>query len=131
MIEIKRWDNGKVIYSGDFADIKECLEDGVKNGINFFRAELNYAELNNAKLNNAELPELSVSICSGEQYWLFINPNVVQAGCQSHSPKEWREMLKKQIVEMDGKRALKYYPRLLNLMDFFLGEGKRPDWVKL
>jgi uncharacterized protein YjbI with pentapeptide repeats len=120
MIEIKRWDNNEVIHSGDFADIKECLEDGVRKGGNFFRADLNYAdlngaelndaelnraelsgaklndaklnraglngaELNGAELNGAELPLLSACICSGEEYWLFISPDVVQAGCQPHS----------------------------------------------
>ncbi|AUR93173.1 coil containing protein [Vibrio phage 1.184.A._10N.286.49.A5] len=55
MIEIKRWDTGGVIHSGDFADLKECLEDGVKKGVSFFYAKLNYAELNHAKLNHAKL----------------------------------------------------------------------------
>jgi hypothetical protein len=31
---------------------------------------------------------------------------------------------------MDGQRALKYYPRLLDLMDFFIGKGDRPDWLE-
>ena len=55
MIEIRRWDNNEVIHSGDFADIKECLEDGVSKGINFFRAKLSWAKLNGAELNDAEL----------------------------------------------------------------------------
>jgi len=54
---------------------------------------------------------------------------VVQAGCQSHSPEDWRAMSERQIAEMDGKKALRFYPRLLDLMDFFLGEGDRPEWV--
>ena len=155
MIEIKRWDNGKVIHSGEFADIKECLEDGVTKGVSFHyaklngaelnRAELNRAELNDAELNGAELndaklnraelnraklPKMSVLICAGEEYRLFISPDVVQAGCQSHSPKEWREFSKKQIAGMDGRTSLRYYPRLLDLMDVFLGKGERPDWLE-
>lgn len=55
MIEIKRWDNGEVIHSGEFASIKECLEDGVAKGVCFNYAELNEAELNHAALNGAEL----------------------------------------------------------------------------
>lgn len=31
---------------------------------------------------------------------------------------------------MDGERALKYYPRLLDILDFYCGKGERPDWVK-
>ncbi len=174
MIEIKRWDNGEVIHSGDFADLKECLVDGVSKGISFYRAELNgaelnyaelngaelnyaelngarlnYAELNGARLNyaelnyaelngaelngaelnRAELPKLSASICAGEEYWVFINPQVVQAGCEHHSPEDWRKMTKEKIAAMDGSRSLRYYPRLLDLMDLFLGKGDRPDWV--
>ena len=160
MIEIKRWDNEEVIHSGDFADLKECLEDGLKQGVNFYRAKLNDAklndaelngaelngaelngaelndaklndaELNGAELNGAELPLLSACICSGEDYWLFISPDVVQAGCQSHSPAEWRKFSKKAIADMDGRKSLKYYPRLLSLIDFFLGEGEKPEWLK-
>jgi len=55
MIEIKRWDTGEVIFSGDYKSIKDALEDGISKGISFNYAKLNYAELNYAELNNAEL----------------------------------------------------------------------------
>lgn len=55
MIEIKRWGTGEVIHSGEFESIKECLEDGVRNGIDFYRAHLNNAQLDDAELNNAHL----------------------------------------------------------------------------
>jgi len=35
MIEIKRWDNGEVIHSGEFDSIKECFEDGIRREISF------------------------------------------------------------------------------------------------
>ena len=35
MIEIKRWDNGEVIHSGEFNSVGECLEDGAANGVSF------------------------------------------------------------------------------------------------
>ena len=144
-IEIKKWTDGSVIYSGEFESIKECLEDGVSKGVSFNYAELNdaelnyaklnyakldRAELNYAKLNRAKLPKMSFCICAGQDYYLFISPMVVQAGCQSYSPDDWRKMSKGEIANMDGKKALKFYPKLLDLMDFFLGEGDRPGWVK-
>jgi len=52
MIEIKRWDNGEVIHSGDFFSIKECLEDGVEKGVSFYRANLTNFNLKGANLNN-------------------------------------------------------------------------------
>ena len=55
MITIKRWDTGDIIHSGNFKNIKECLEDGVAKNVNFHNAKLNYAKLNGAKLNHAKL----------------------------------------------------------------------------
>ena len=55
MISINRWTDGSVIHSGDFASVKECLEDGVRKGICFDYADLNGAQLNNVELNYAEL----------------------------------------------------------------------------
>ena len=37
---------------------------------------------------------------------------------------------KSGILEMDGKKALKFYPRLLKIIDFYLGVGEHPEWVK-
>ncbi|CNI15594.1 pentapeptide repeat-containing protein [Yersinia frederiksenii] len=30
---------------------------------------------------------------------------------------------------MDGKTALKFYPRLLDIIDLYLGKGERPEWL--
>jgi len=54
-IEIKRWDNGEVIHSGDFKSIKDCLLDGVSNGISFEYANLGGADLGDANLRGAYL----------------------------------------------------------------------------
>lgn len=54
MYQIKRWDNEEVIHEyGGTA--KECLEDGVKKGIDFSFARLYYTRLDNANLENARL----------------------------------------------------------------------------
>ena len=105
------------------------LNDAELNYAKLNYAELNDAELNYAKLNDAELPELSVYMPAGEDYRLFISPAVVQAGCKAFSPESWRNFTKEEIAGMDGKKALKFFPRLLDLMDFFLGEGERPEWL--
>ena len=60
MIEITRWDNGEIIHSGDFKDIRECLEDGVRKGFSFefanmYRADLYRADLRGAYLIGASL----------------------------------------------------------------------------
>ena len=99
-------------------------------GANLYGANLREANLYEANLYEANLPELSVSIQAGEEYWLFISPEYVVAGCQKHTAQEWREMTKKQITDMDGEKAVNFYPRLLDLLDFFVGKGDRPDWVE-
>jgi hypothetical protein len=30
---------------------------------------------------------------------------------------------------MDGRKALKFYPRLLDVIDFYIGKGERPEWL--
>ncbi|CAH0290849.1 hypothetical protein SRABI106_03507 [Rahnella aquatilis] len=67
----------------------------------------------------------------GEEYYLQIsNGEYIKAGCQNHTAEQWRSFTKREIAEMDGKRALKFYPRLLKIIDFYLGEGAHPEWLK-
>ena len=54
-VEIRRWDNQEVIHSGYFISIKECLEDGVKRGISFYRADLRGVNLEGADLRGVNL----------------------------------------------------------------------------
>ena len=30
---------------------------------------------------------------------------------------------------MDGEDSLKFYPRLLDIIDFYCGKGERPEWL--
>lgn len=52
MTQIKIFSNktGKILFQGDFEDIKQCLETAVSQ-----RIDLSYADLENAKLINANL----------------------------------------------------------------------------
>uniref|UniRef100_A0A3B0M5A2 Uncharacterized protein n=1 Tax=Arsenophonus endosymbiont of Trialeurodes vaporariorum TaxID=235567 RepID=A0A3B0M5A2_9GAMM len=66
----------------------------------------------------------------GETYPITItNGEYLHAGCQHHQIEIWRQFSKKEILEMDGKQALRFYPRLLDILDFYVGKGERPDWV--
>jgi hypothetical protein len=60
MIQIKRWDNGEIIHSGEFQTIRECIEDGVRKGVSFNFASLNFASLYRASLNGANLDGASL-----------------------------------------------------------------------
>ncbi|EFC6665133.1 pentapeptide repeat-containing protein [Salmonella enterica] len=99
-------------------------------GANLCDANLCGADLRGADLYGADLPDLTFVIL-GEKYFISItNGEYVRAGCQNHTVEEWRKYSKQEITEMDGRKALKFYPRLLSIIDFYLGAGEWPDWVK-
>ncbi|EAT2606295.1 pentapeptide repeat-containing protein [Salmonella enterica subsp. enterica serovar Bareilly] len=99
-------------------------------GANLCDADLYGANLCGANLCGADLPDLTFVIL-GEKYFISItNGEYVRAGCQNHTVEEWRKYSKQEITEMDGRKALKFYPRLLSIIDFYLGAGEWPDWVK-
>ncbi|ECO2552912.1 pentapeptide repeat-containing protein [Salmonella enterica] len=99
-------------------------------GANLRDADLRDADLRDADLRGANLPDLTFVIL-GEKYFISItNGEYVRAGCQNHTVEEWRKYSKQEIAEMDGRKALKFYPRLLSIIDFYLGAGEWPDWVK-
>ncbi|EGZ4461816.1 pentapeptide repeat-containing protein [Salmonella enterica subsp. enterica serovar Bere] len=92
-------------------------------------ADLCDADLCGANLRGADLPDLTFVIL-GEKYFISItNGEYVRAGCQNHTVEEWRKYSKQEIAEMDGRKALKFYPRLLDIIDFYIGKGERPDWL--
>ncbi|OWF83373.1 hypothetical protein B4907_11660 [Yersinia kristensenii] len=96
---------------------------------NLCDANLCGANLRGANLRDANLPDRTYVIM-GEKYYLQIsNGENVRAGCQNHTAEEWRKFSKRDIANMDGKTALKFYPRLLDIIDFYLGKGERPEWL--
>ncbi|HHV7761585.1 TPA: pentapeptide repeat-containing protein [Salmonella enterica] len=98
-------------------------------GADLYGADLRGADLRGADLRGADLPDLTFVIL-GEKYFISItNGEYVRAGCQNHTVEEWRKYSKQEIAEMDGRKALKFYPRLLDIIDFYIGKGERPDWL--
>ena len=92
------------------------------------QADLSNADLSNADLVQAILPN-SAFIIFGEKYFISICGYCVRAGCQCHSVNEWRQFSKQDIIDM-GDDWLKFYPRLLDIIDFYCGKGERPEWLK-
>ena len=98
-------------------------------GADLTGADLRGANLRGANLIDANLPEHTYVIM-GEEYPITItNGEYLRAGCQNHSIEDWRKFTKREIAEMGGKTALKFYPRLLDIADFYLGKGERPEWL--
>ncbi|ELL0389223.1 pentapeptide repeat-containing protein [Salmonella enterica] len=105
------------------------LRDADLRDANLCGADLRGADLRGANLCGADLPDLTFVIL-GEKYFISItNGEYVRAGCQNHTVEEWRKYSKQEIAEMDGRKALKFYPRLLDIIDFYIGKGERPDWL--
>ncbi|EMW9151093.1 pentapeptide repeat-containing protein [Salmonella enterica subsp. enterica serovar Newport] len=105
------------------------LRDADLRGADLCGADLRGADLRGADLRGADLPDLTFVIL-GEKYFISItNGEYVRAGCQNHTVEEWRKYSKQEIAEMDGRKALKFYPRLLDIIDFYIGKGERPDWL--
>ncbi|HAU5443908.1 TPA: pentapeptide repeat-containing protein [Cronobacter sakazakii] len=112
------------------ADLRGAnLSDADLYGADLSDANLSDADLYGADLSDANLPDLTYVII-GEKYFISItNGEYVRAGCQNHTAEEWRKYSKHEIAEMDGRKALKFYPRLLDIIDFYLGKGERPGWL--
>ncbi|HAG1943784.1 TPA: pentapeptide repeat-containing protein [Salmonella enterica] len=133
---------GADLYGADLygADLRDAnLRDANLRGANLrdanlrdadlYGANLYGADLYGANLYGANLPDLTFVIL-GEKYFISItNGEYVRAGCQKHTVEEWRKYSKQEIAEMDGRKALKFYPRLLDIIDFYIGKGERPDWL--
>ncbi|HDC4968108.1 pentapeptide repeat-containing protein [Salmonella enterica] len=118
---------GADLRGADLCDANLC--DANLYGANLCDANLYGADLCDANLYGANLPDLTFVIL-GEKYFISItNGEYVRAGCQNHTVEEWRKYSKQEIAEMDGRKALKFYPRLLDIIDFYIGKGERPDWL--
>ncbi|EHP2869173.1 pentapeptide repeat-containing protein [Salmonella enterica] len=118
---------GADLYGADLRDAD--LFDANLYGADLRDANLRGADLRGADLFDANLPDLTFVIL-GEKYFISItNGEYVRAGCQNHTVEEWRKYSKQEIAEMDGRKALKFYPRLLDIIDFYIGKGERPDWL--
>ncbi|WP_024530237.1 pentapeptide repeat-containing protein [Serratia fonticola] len=98
-------------------------------GANLCDANLRGADLCGANLCDADLPDHTFVIMGYPYYLQITNGEYVKAGCQNHTAEQWRKFTKREIAEMDGKKALKFYPQLLKIIDFYLGAGEHPEWL--
>ena len=113
------------------ADLRGADLSGVDLSGAYLRgADLRGADLRGADLSGAYLPDHTFVIM-GHKYPITItNGEYVRAGCQNHTVAEWRKYSKQEIADMDGRSALRFYPELLDIIDFYLGKGERPNWLK-
>ena len=135
MNEIKNRLTDKVIHSGNFETVSECLIDAVENDINLNGADLfgadlsgadlcganlRGADLNGTELRGAKLSGADLTRCAGnsqeiksililEDYPITYTAEYIQIGCENHLIKEWGDFDDKEIEAMDGDKALKFW----------------------
>jgi len=96
------------------------LIDANLSGANLSYANLSDANLTRANLSRANLIGANLSYCAGERsiiksifvsdiYPITYTNKVIQIGCESHCILEWWEFDDRRILEMDGKKALKFW----------------------
>ena len=102
------------------ADLKSAnLRSANLWGADLWGADLRDANLKSANLTIADLMGADLMDCNGNmthiksvfcgQYPVTYTVDVMQIGCQRHNIAEWWEFDNKQILEMDGKTALKWW----------------------
>lgn len=119
-LEIRRWDTGEIIIqSGKFKTIRELFEDGLKNNISFFRADLSGANLSGVNLNGADLSGVTYKgieikyLCSLSGLYRYNVLAIVSVdgtwyvalGCHCRTVDEWRADFWNNVKEFpdDGK----------------------------
>lgn len=101
---------------------------------NFYEASLRLADLTGTNLKGAylfgcRLPE-NTWLIMGEEYSIQITHGLwLRVGCQNHKIEDWRTFRFEDIEAMDGLRAIKFYPRLLDILDYYTGRDRRPSWL--
>lgn len=115
------------------------LNHASMNHATFLSTDLRVADLRDARLNGTDLRGvITLTTRLPEKTWLILGETYdiqithgdwIKAGCQMHTPAQWRAFSRGDILKMDGERALSFYPRLLDILDCYLGVGERPDWV--
>ncbi|MDH5722839.1 MAG: pentapeptide repeat-containing protein [Alphaproteobacteria bacterium] len=64
VITLKSHKTGKIIFSGPYNSVVDCLEDAVSKKINLAYVDLRYQNLSNANLDDAHMPYANLTGCN-------------------------------------------------------------------
>ncbi|EXF41012.1 pentapeptide repeat-containing protein [Klebsiella pneumoniae] len=120
------------LYGADLrgANLRDAdLRDADLYGADLRGAELCGTYLYGADMRDAACPDQTFIIMGMEYPITITNGEHLRAGRHNHKIEDWRQFSKRDIAEMDGIRALKFYPRLLDVIDFYISKGSRPEWL--
>tara|TARA_R110002153_G_scaffold141659_2_gene292775 strand:- start:20 stop:397 length:378 start_codon:yes stop_codon:yes gene_type:complete len=115
-----------IIYQDDNVN---CMKNLVEQAINkeidlsyadLYNADLSYADLYNAIGNNKEVK----TIQTGRYIVNIINNIDMQIGCQMFEIRDWFDFTDRDIIELDGKEALKWWKQWKPILQAIIKEVK-------
>lgn len=126
-----RWDSEKILFEGEFETLSDCTETAVKQSVNLRRSNLSRSDLSDSDLRRSNLSDSNLSNsnlrrsnlwdCTGnmseiksgqlETYQFAYTADRLQIGCKNHSIDEWKNFSDREILEMDGKKALTFWKK--------------------
>jgi len=135
-VEIKHKITGKVILSGAYESIKDCLdknrcayledanlEDANLRGAYLIDANLIGANLRCANLRGANLEGAGLYIQT-ETWQVVTTPTHIKIGCQFHTKEEWFRFDDEEIRTMDSKaldsKALDWWTKWKPILELML-----------
>ena len=90
------------------------LRDADLTGADLTGADLRGADLTGADLTgadwNAKITLKNSIVCINNlNYTIYLLDNHIQIGCECHSFEDWKNFTNKDIIAMDGKKALEWW----------------------
>ena len=116
-----------VIFSAEVETVKELVLAAIRGGANLSDADLRGADLSDA---DPQINGVAIISINGLPYALLITDTHLRAGWQNHTFAAWRAMTQDQISEMDGKKALDFYPTLIGIIDLLCKDREAAQEVE-
>ena len=108
-MEIERWDNGEVIFSG------ESIQEGIAKGIVFYHADLRSADLSGADLSGADLDMAGIPLSCGGLRWKIDRRIFVQFVyhlCSHQIENDDCKAVQKSLIKLANEMHRTDVPRL-------------------
>ena len=100
----------RIIALKDFNGVKKGYFGGVVENRNNLGQQGNCWIHENAKVTgNAKATKEVITFGNIFDYDITITDNHIKIGCQQYLKSRWLEFTNKEILEMEGKRALKFW----------------------
>jgi len=112
--EIKHKFSGSVLFSIETDNFRLAVEAAVNGGVDLRGADLRGADLYGADLRGAKIrDDITVSQqpiqIAGLTWDVVVWDNHMQIGCEFHTHADWAAFTDTQIVNLDGRSALKFW----------------------